>query len=494
MTHSTTMDGATPWPRLAAAMLASLLAFGLSGCEIFDDDDDDEEMVDDGGDDGGGGDDPGTAFVRVVHAVADAPAVNALADGTPVVEGADFKDATGFLEVDAVATEISVEALTAGGPVTVITPTSITFEADTQYTVAAIGTVATIAPLVIENPVSDVGAGNARLQVVHAAPGAPPVDVYVTAPDTALADAGDPTVSFEFGEFTEDQLEVPAGDYRIRVTPVGDTDTVVYDSGTVTLIEGLDLAVFAVDSTLPGDSPISLLVADGAALVDPFELTDTATPTAVRVVHASPDAPAVDVIANDDFDNPLVADLAFLQFTDFLSLPIPEGETGLDVNVKVTPADNPGVVVNNNGLGDDLTLEQGLEYTVFATGTLADFALLPVVDENNRRIATDSLVRIVHGSTVAGTVDIYVTAPGAGLEGADPTFAGVAFRDQTGYVALPPGDYDVTVTPAGSTDAAIGPATISVVGGGLYTAVAVDSEGGVAPLGLLLFDDFANVE
>lgn len=489
MNYSTsTLDAQEPWARACALILAFFLAFGLGGCEIFDDDDDFvQDEIGDGGDDDG--DDDATAALRVVHAVADAPAVNVLADGNVLIDGLEFQSGTDFTDVPAATIQVSVDALTAAGSVTVIDPTDIDFEADTAYTIAAVGTVQTIAPLIITNPLSEVSAGNARVQVVHAAPSAPAVDVYVTEPGVDLAGAGDPVTSFEFGEFTETQLEVPAADYQIRVTPAGATDPVVFDSGTISLVEGLDLAIFAVDNVNPGESPISLVVVDGADLVDPFEIVDTGTPTSLRVVHASPDAPAVDVVVNDDFDNPTVPGIAFGEFTDFLDLPIGEGETTLDLNVKITPAGNPGMIVN--GMGDDLTLDQGEEYTVLATGTLATFELLPLVDENNRRLATDGLVRIVHASPAAGTVDIYVTAPGADITDLDPTFARVAFRAETGYVPIAPGEYDVTVTPEGTKDAAIGPATISVEGGGLYTAVAVDAEGGGAPLGLLLFDDFA---
>ena len=55
---------------------------------------------------------------------------------------------------------------------------------------------------------------------------------------------------------------------------------------------------------------------------------------------------------------------------------------------------------------------------------------------------------------------------------------------------MPEGDYDVTVTPAGSKTAAIGPATISIANGGIYTAIARDPLPGESTLGLILDDDF----
>ncbi len=72
----------------------------------------------------------------------------------------------------------------------------------------------------------------------------------------------------------------------------------------------------------------------------------------------------------------------------------------------------------------------------------------------------------------------------------DPTLANVAFKANTGYLSLAAGDYDVTVTPAGSKTAAIGPATISIADGEIYTAIARDPLPGDTALGLILLDNF----
>ena len=63
---------------------------------------------------------------------------------------------------------------------------------------------------------------------------------------------------------------------------------------------------------------------------------------------------------------------------------------------------------------------------------------------------------------------------------------------ETGYVPLTPGDYVVTVTPTGTTDIALQTGTLSLMGGMIYTALAVDSTGGGAPVQLILADDFVN--
>jgi hypothetical protein len=198
------------------------------------------------------------------------------------------------------------------------------------------------------------------------------------------------------------------------------------------------------------------------------------------LIHASPDAPAVQVVVNDNFAAPLVPSLAFPNFTPFVEVP------GAKYNVKVTPVGNNGVIAINA----DVTLVAGTETSAYAVGPLASIAPLLLTDDR-RRVATQAKVRIVHASPSAGNVDLYVLAPGTALAGATPAFTNVAFKADTGYVSLAAGTYEVSVTPTGSTTAAIGPVSITVANGGVYTVAARDAPGGGVPLGVIALDDLA---
>lgn len=431
--------------------------------------------------------------VTFVHAVPDAPDVTARATGNSA-GGSTTEFVFDYRESNAVnlppgSTSVFVFANTPGGPVPVIGPVDVQFDEGSRYSIIASGEVdplgEPIAPIVLANPDTTVAAATTRVEVVHAAPGAPPVDIFVTAPGDPLAGAA-PIAggATPFGA-NSGQLEVPAGDYQIRVTLPSST-VPVFDSGTVALPGGADLLVVAKDNTGPGAAPIILFVQAGDTS---FEILDIDTPADVRVVHAVPDAPPVDVYVNDATaaNAPAISGLPYggaaIDPNTYVSL------TAGTNNVLVTAAGNAGVVAIP---ATDLELAAGQQYTVYASGLLADGIVPFITEDDDRPVATEARIRIAHLSPSAGPVDIYVTAPNTDITNIEPNFAGVELRQETGYVELAGGNYDVTVTLAGTKTAAIGPATITLSDGGVYTAAARDPDPNVAndPFGLILLDDF----
>ena len=422
------------------------------------------------------------ASIQVVHTSIDAPAVNVLANGDAVIESLPFGEASEVLSLPPATYSIAVDAILPGDETaTVIGPLDLVLAEAVRYTVFAVGKVAeeTLEPIVVEGTVADVTSGKIRLQVVHAASTAPEVDIHVTAPGAEL---GAPLDTLMYKDSTS-YVEVDPGQYQVRVALPG-TDTVVFDSGAVDLsAAGTDLIVAAVDSRYSGDSPISLLAVgqDGSEI----NILDADATASLRVVHNVSDAPAVDVVVNDNFTERLVTALEFPDFTGYVT-PAPD-----DYNVKVVVSGTETAVID-----EDVTLEAGAYYTVLAVGSLdaADnFAIEPLIlADMPRRIATEAQVRIVHGSTLAGNVDIYVT-PTEDIAAATPAFANVPFKAETGYVSLAAGDYVVTVTPTGSKMAAIGPVTLTLEANKIYTAIARDGEGLTADVGLILMDDFVQL-
>ena len=415
----------------------------------------------------------GTATFEVLHASQDAPPVNVTVSGNPLASNLGY-GASDVLDTTAGTVSVAVEGIIPGGNATVIGPADVDSTDGQRITIIAAGPVTSIEPLIFTDDQPEVAATDVRVRVIHAASTAPMVDVYVTDPATDITTVA-PFGTFEFRGDLGPEV-VPEGTYRIQVTIAGNATAVAFDSGPVTLAGGSDLVVAAIPNVATGGAAVELAVLTGSGSLRLVDVNSTAD---VRVVHASPDAPAVDVIAADDFAMPAVSNLAFPNVTGYLNL------TPGALNVKVVPTGLTTPVV----IDADVELAAATAYTVLAVDTLANIQPLVLVDDI-RRVATEARVRIIHASPSAGDVDIYVVAPGGSIDGVTPNFSAVPFLADTGYVSLAPGDYDVIVTATGSQTAAIGPATISVAAGGIYTAAARDEVGIGTPLGLILYDDF----
>ena len=450
--------------RTKALLACSILPLFLIGCS-----DDDDDVVQEPAPT------PEYANVRVVHAASDAPMVNITANDSILnnLEGVDYQVASSRFEVETGMYDIGVTGILPGENAEVL-QADVTLEADMNYDIFAVGNVSddTLSLLTVTSMETAVDAGNAQVQIVHAASMAPTVDIYVTAPGTDIT-TEQPLVTAEFTDAT-DLIQVPAGDYQIRITPAGET-TVVYDSGTVNLADGADLLIAATNNVGTGDSPVTLLAADGDGS---FKIWDAEAGAVIRVVHGISDAPAVDVIANNEVV--LVDGIQFPRTTDYVS--VAAGDYLIDV---VADSDNSVVAIDDA----ELTLEVGMSYTAIANNVLSA-PELDVLADMPRSVATEAKVRIVHASPSAGNVDIYVTADGE-IDAVDPAFADIAYETgdlvETGYVSLAEGDYVVTVTPTGTKTVAIETGVLTLENGEIYTAIALDGamEGDLPQLALL---------
>ncbi len=410
-------------------------------------------------------------MVRIFHASSDAPKVNIRVNDEVVAEAVDYQESTGYLTVPEDIYEVAVEGIIPGGNAVVIGPVDLDFMTDMNYDVIAVNTVADIETMVLQDDGKLMDASQVRVRVAHLAAAAPEVNVFVTAPGADLAGAAE-LGSFAFKE-TLGPVEVDAGNYQIRVTLAD--NTVVFDSGEVPLMGGKDLLIGAVLNVGTGDSPVQLAVLDGD---DVAILSDAMAGADLRVVHASADAPAVDVIVNDA-GSAAISNLVFPDATDYINL---AADT---YNFKVTTTGTliPAVI------DADVVLGNGMAYSLLTVGALADIEPLLLTD-NHRSVATEARVRLVHGSTLAGNVDIYVVPVGTAIASAEPAFSDVPFKAETGYVSLAAGEYDVGITPTGTTTGAIS-ATLEFDASGIYTAIARDGAGLIVPLGVIGLDGLA---
>lgn len=383
------------------------------------------------------------ASLRVVHASPDAPAVDVYVDGTRAVTNAPFQAATAFLSVDAGTRGMVVTPTGATTPEVI--KASLPLAEGSFTTVVAVGKLAGIEPLVISEDGTAPPAGQLKVRVGHAAPDVGAVDVHVTAPGAAL---GAPTLSNVAFKGVSAVLTIPAGDYRIRITPTG-TTTVVYDSGSVALAAGSDLVILAVAAT-GGNAPVSLVALTRAAGTPKLDLPDATA--RLRVVHASPDAPAVDVLVNDVLtleDVPFPADSGYLTVAP------------ATYNLKVNAANTSTTVID-----EPATLAAGKAYTVLAVDTLADIEAL-VLEDNRTPVAGKARIRVIHASPDAPNVDVKT--------GSTTLLGNVAFK-ASGTIEVDAGSYPIDLAVAGTSTVAYSE-TLTVEAGKVYTVVAVGLAG-----------------
>ncbi|MDS0473716.1 DUF4397 domain-containing protein [Natrinema sp. 1APR25-10V2] len=182
----------------------------------------------------------------------------------------------------------------------------------------------------------------AHVRVAHLSPDAPNVDVYVDG-TAVLEDVPFPNVS--------DYLELPAGAHQVTITAAGDPDTVAFE-GELEVPEGPS-TVAALGELSEENQPFQPALFEG-------DLSDSGENARVRLIHASPDAPAVDVTVGDG-ETVLFEDAAF---GEAATTEVPGGEYTLEV--RPATENNDGEVVATF----DVAPEAGTVYTAFAVGYL----------------------------------------------------------------------------------------------------------------------------
>jgi hypothetical protein len=176
----------------------------------------------------------------------------------------------------------------------------------------------------------------------------------------------------------------------------------------------------------------------------------------VRVVHASPDAPAVDVYADGA---KVLTNVPYKGSSDYLS--VPAGPHNFKVFATgANPASDTPVI------NADATLEVGKDYTVVAIGKVADIKPLVLVDNNGAPAAGKAHVRVVHASPDAPAVDIAV-------KGGAVLVPNLAFGKDAGPLPVDAGTYDLEVRAAGTTTVALPVNGVALTAGKIYTIFAV---------------------
>jgi hypothetical protein len=161
------------------------------------------------------------------------------------------------------------------------------------------------------------------------------------------------------------------------------------------------------------------------------------TPARVMAVHASPDAPAVDLLVDGAVAG---TGLAFPNNTAYLNVPA-------------------------GTINADLPVTGGTSYTVFASDVVASIGAVVLTDDLTAPASGKAHVRFVHLSPDAPAVDVAV-------QGGPVLFANKAFKQYTAFTPVDAGTYNLEVRLAGTSTVALPLNGIALQAGKIYTVFA----------------------
>ena len=191
----------------------------------------------------------------------------------------------------------------------------------------------------------------------------------------------------------------------------------------------------------------------------------------LRALHASPDAPAVDVYVDG---LPAITNLSYAQISDYAELSVGSH------NVSVFPAGlgaqgSPVITV-------DVNLSAGQDYTAAAIGRLENIMALVLLDSTSMPGPNMAKARILHASPDAPAVDV-------GILGGPTLFRNIRFGQATPFEEVSSGLVTVDIRPSGGRESVMTIPDVSVEPGNAYTIVALGMLTGMPPFATLTIAD-----
>ena len=180
----------------------------------------------------------------------------------------------------------------------------------------------------------------------------------------------------------------------------------------------------------------------------------------VRVLHGSPDAPAVDVYVDGDKVGDPLAGLEFGNISKYVNLPAGT------YDLKVCAAADASVCPIE---ANDVELTAGTRYTIAATNVLAGIEAQIITDDPSPA-AGSTQVRVVHFSADAPAIDVLTQ------DGSATVVDALAYPDATDYLTLDPGAYDLKVcADADNAVCPLDPGSLDLEAGTSYSVFAIGS-------------------
>ena len=313
-----------------------------------------------------------TGLLRFVHVVPGAPAIDIYSDGQLVIQELAYGEATEYISFSTGMNQLTVTAAGASDP---LWQQEVTVSQDRAFTLVASSPTAPTFDL-FEDILDSLPVGGTRFTSIHAIADDPAVDV--------ILEDGRPLVVGQAYAQSYGTLDLTVFAYPIYIVPSG---------------EGIDSAVLAPEPLMLNGGTSHMAVAYGT-LADP-QLMILSAPVnasgdagAVRLIHAVPDAPAVDIYVNETLIAGLSAPGEGQNASEYIN--VPPGT--YDVTLRVAGT-------QQSVLSTTLDVAASTRTTALAVSD-GDAIGLSLLDDSQDVTATDAMIRIINISGDPITVNL----------------------------------------------------------------------------------------
>jgi Domain of unknown function (DUF4397) len=165
-------------------------------------------------------------------------------------------------------------------------------------------------------------------------------------------------------------------------------------------------------------------------------IVSSAPEAQVRIIHATPDTPGLDIYQNS---NALAFNLGFGTVTSYIPL------TPGTYTIHADTAGSKQVLSAAKG-----TFAPSTQYTVLLGNASANLQQLTLTDQSRPAPAGQISLRFLNQATRNSGVDVYLVPAGQKLTGVSPLITGISFGANTGYLNVPTGTYSLIMLPTGT--------------------------------------------
>jgi hypothetical protein len=362
------------------------------------------------------------ATLRVIHASPGAPEVDVLLDGQPLLQGVAYGTASNYSTMTPEEHRVQIVPTGQTADAAVVDET-IDAAPGQAYLVAVFGLLNDIGGAVYDVDLSEIEPGNARVRLINFSPDAGAVDLLETGGDEWFGDV-------DLGE-ASDYLDIAPATYSADVR--GDDDRVLLTVSELPFEETRVYDVVVLGQIADDSVELqSLVTTVSPSCGEVLGLEGSSNDACVRLVHAAPDAPPVDIYLNDA---QIAQNLEFGTATEYVMAP-----SGADRGVRVTATGTP---VEEAIIDTSLDFDPGQAYEILVTGAGDDLETTITGTDLRPLAQGQARLRVINASPDAGAFDVGIAGDEENL------FEDVDFGDATDYVVLDAGDYSFEVRPGG---------------------------------------------